>query len=111
MPAERVIGSSLPYGPDEPAISVVEVGWRKEGVSVEVATKCVRSDDGTDYLPKLEPIEVQPLTGPGIPQMGELLEAEGVGSSGHYIQLDRRGINDLIRKLRRARDQSFGRDE
>lgn len=31
--------------------------------------------------------------------------------SGWYVDLDRRGINYLIRILRRARDQSFGRDE
>jgi hypothetical protein len=30
---------------------------------------------------------------------------------GQYCQLDRGVINDLIRKLRRARDQAFGRDE
>lgn len=28
-----------------------------------------------------------------------------------WVHLDRRGINDLIRHLRRARDQAFGRDE
>lgn len=31
--------------------------------------------------------------------------------SGWYVDLDRRAINDLIRVLRRARDQAFGRDE
>ena len=30
---------------------------------------------------------------------------------GWFVNLDRRGINDLIRNLRRARDQAFGRDE
>jgi hypothetical protein len=30
---------------------------------------------------------------------------------GPYIDLDRRGINDLIRHLRRARDRAYGRDE
>lgn len=30
---------------------------------------------------------------------------------GMYSQMDRSTINDLIRKLRRARDQAFGRDE
>lgn len=30
---------------------------------------------------------------------------------GVHINLDRKGINDLIRNLRRARDKSFGRDE
>ena len=28
-----------------------------------------------------------------------------------YVQLERREINDLIRILRRARDQAFGKDE
>jgi hypothetical protein len=28
-----------------------------------------------------------------------------------FVSLERREINDLIRKLRRARDQAFGRDE
>lgn len=30
---------------------------------------------------------------------------------GLYVTLDRHDINDLIRILRRARDQAFGRDE
>ncbi len=30
---------------------------------------------------------------------------------GYYADLDRRGINQLIRHLRRARDQAFGGDE
>lgn len=30
---------------------------------------------------------------------------------GFYTDLDRRGINDLIRHLRRARDQACGKDE
>ena len=30
---------------------------------------------------------------------------------GMYVTLDRDGINRLIRNLRRARDQAFGRDE
>lgn len=30
---------------------------------------------------------------------------------GQYCQMDRRTINEVIRKLRRARDQAFGKDE
>lgn len=30
---------------------------------------------------------------------------------GQWVDLDRQTINDLIRVLRRARDQAFGRDE
>jgi hypothetical protein len=32
-------------------------------------------------------------------------------ADGLYADLDREGINDLIRLMRRARDQAFGRDE
>jgi hypothetical protein len=32
-------------------------------------------------------------------------------AGGLHVNLDRQGINDLIRHLRRARDQAFGRDE
>ncbi|HEY6021610.1 MAG TPA: hypothetical protein VIY48_17605 [Candidatus Paceibacterota bacterium] len=31
--------------------------------------------------------------------------------TGMFVDLDRQTINDLIRVLRRARDQAFGRDE
>lgn len=30
---------------------------------------------------------------------------------GWFVSLDRKGCNDLIRHVRRARDQAFGRDE
>lgn len=33
------------------------------------------------------------------------------GLEGWFVTLDRTGINDLIRHLRKARDQAFGRDE
>ena len=39
-------------------------------------------------------------------------EAElGTRESGLYVDIDRNGVNDLIRLLRKARDQAFGRDE
>lgn len=53
-------------------------------------------------------------------QIGWSKEAEYVqvatsaGSSEHagtFVTLDRHGINNAIRTLRRARDQAFGRDE
>lgn len=34
-----------------------------------------------------------------------------VGETGLWTDLDRKGCNDLIRVLRRARDSAFGRDE
>ena len=36
---------------------------------------------------------------------------EPSGQSGIYVDLDRDRINRLIRYLRRARDQAFGKDE
>lgn len=32
-------------------------------------------------------------------------------ANGHFTSLDRQGINRVIRSLRKARDQAFGRDE
>ena len=36
---------------------------------------------------------------------------ESNSDDAYWSELDRRGINELIRHLRRARDQAFGRDE
>ena len=108
MPKEVIYGdrSAPAYGtPDAPeAWSVVEVGWSREAEYVQFATKTIDAVTGGDFHPQLEPIEVP---------LGEtvLLESEGIRSSGVYLQMTRSSINDLIRVLRRARDQAFGRDE
>ena len=47
----------------------------------------------------------------GSVQVGVDLETSVVGESGLWSSLNRQGCNDLIRVLRRARDQAFGRDE
>jgi hypothetical protein len=60
----------------------VEIGWQRDHGHVSIAT-------------------VDP-------------SVEGIGSrdSGLHVHLsERRQVNDLIRHLRRARDQAFGRDE
>lgn len=123
MPKEVIYGdrSSPAYGtPDAPeAWSVIEVGWSREAEYVQFATKIIDAVDGSDFHPRLEPIEMteeilawgqKPGQGETI-MVGELLEAEGIRSSGVYLQMTRSSINDLIRVLRRARDQAFGRDE
>ena len=118
MPKEVIHGdrSSPAYGtPDAPeAWSVIEVGWSREAEYVQFATKTIDAIDGSDYHPRLEPIEA-PINLGGEPMGligdGVLLEAEGIRSSGVYLQMTRTSINDLIRVLRRARDQAFGRDE
>jgi hypothetical protein len=44
-------------------------------------------------------------------QIATVDEADGNDGSGFFVDLDRHGINSLIRILRRARDAAFGRDE
>lgn len=110
MPKEMIYGSHLPYGEESPGRSVVEIRWDRESGYFQMATKCVHAQDDSDYLPPREPIEAQ-VTPPGSdPIYTELQVAEAM-HNGFYVELDRGGINDLIRILRRARDQAFGRDE
>jgi hypothetical protein len=104
MPREVVYGDGVPYGtPEEPgpARTIVEVSWSR-GSHVQVATRCVRAvDSGTVY-------EAQP----GEPGADEDLAGQGIPRAfGVFTGLDRQGINLLIKNLRRARDQAFGRDE
>ncbi len=37
-------------------------------------------------------------------------ETDVEGTNGQYVELDREGVNCLIRVLRRARDHGFGKD-
>lgn len=68
---------------------VIEVGWDRDAGSVQIVTKCLSDLDG-----RLTP------------------DYEGIHyTDGFYVDLNRREINALIRNLRRARDQAFGRDE
>ena len=60
----------------------VKVGWSRERGDVQIAT--VNENEDIDQF-----------------------SAE----AGLHVNLNRRGINDLIRHLRHARDQAFGRDE
>jgi len=69
--------------------TVIEIGWSRETEHVQLVSKCLNDLGGR-------------LMGddPGIHY-----------TDGMYAHLDRAGINHLIRHLRRARDQAFGRDE
>jgi hypothetical protein len=94
MPRETVYGSELPFGTDEvnpgAGRAVAEVTWSREAEHVQVVTKCVEASTE-----------------------GRLVhDDEGIHyTDGFWVTLDRNGINRLIRNLRRARDQAFGRDE
>lgn len=86
MPKEVIYSEQAPYGDDDPRRSIAELSWSREAEHVQFATLFVEGST-LERLP--------------------LKDIEG----GIFIQLDRPGINRLIRYLRRARDQTFGRDE
>ena len=85
------------FGPESGAAGAVEVRWGRNG-HVELGARVVYAvDTSADYVPT-------EAEGGGRWPAGEAIR-------GHYTPLDRAQINDLIRYLRRARDQAFGRDE
>ncbi len=75
-----------PPRPDQ-ATTRVELGWHNGGVQIATTT----------------------LTDPATVADGTATEPGWVG--GHYVDLDRGGINQLIRALRQARDKAYGVDE
>ena len=91
MPKELVYSEFTPFGEDDPGITVAEVSWNRETEHVQLVTKCI---DRSTHEP--------------VPMKEEYLLP---ATAGFYMQLDRRGINKLIRNLRKARDQAFGKDE
>jgi len=114
MPVEKVYGNLLPFDESDPARSVVEVRWDRETGYFQIATRCVHAATGETYAPD---DMLEPLKEAGI--ASSFWHPEGVENppyialyaDGMFVDLDRRGINRLIRNLRRARDQAFGRDE
>lgn len=114
MPKETIHSDERPYGEGNPAASsVVEVRWDRETGYFQIATKCIERSTGEDYLPPapvMEAIEV-PADGSMVELLAPEISTFIPAQQGWYVGLDRRGINDLIRVLRRARDQAFGRDE
>lgn len=87
MPKEIVHNST----PDYP--SYARVGWSRESGHVQLATA---NPDGKLSLKNVD---------------GKYEPVDTIEDHGWFVSLDRHGINDLIRVLRRARDQAFGKDE
>jgi hypothetical protein len=88
MPKEMIRGTTVLFEDDESLreTPVVDVRWDRESGYFQIVT---RAQEAEVCLPE-EEIPVR---------------------FGYWVTLDRRGTNDLIRALRRARDQAFGRDE
>lgn len=93
MPAEHVYGIGLPpgSGPEEAPniVPIVDVRWSRDG-TVQIVSKATDAFGGRAVGDSFE----------GISYL-----------DGFHVDLDRLAINNLIRHLRRARDQAFGRDE
>lgn len=93
MPKEVIYGEHTPYGEAASQRIVLELTWGRESSYVQLASLLVEGQT-LERLPCVNADkEKTPFNG------------------GVYMSLDRGGINDLIRHLRRARDQAFGRDE
>jgi hypothetical protein len=90
MPKEVIYGSVPAFPEGGPGVSIVEVRWSREGEHAQIVSKAVRREDHGRLADDVEGIHY---------------------TDGFYVDLDRKAINDLIRFLRRARDQAFGRDE
>lgn len=98
MPAEKVYGRQYPVAPvpeneeqPKPMVPIVDVRWGREQGFVQVVTKAEDAEGGR--------------------WMGDDYSVQAHVTDGLYVDLDRDQINRLIRNLRRARDQAFGRDE
>jgi hypothetical protein len=102
----------LPYAEESPARSVAEVRWSGEGGHVQLVTRCIQASTHEVFIPE----HVQKaLTDAGLTHTQMTRTADDVviftAQDGWFIDLDRRGINQIIRDLRRARKAVFGADE
>lgn len=101
MPKELVYGADPPYTEGSSARSVIGVHWGRDGNDyLQVSTALFNDDlnyvDGHGVTRKEE---------------GAAKVRRETWAEGFYVTLDRNAVNALIRHLRRARDQAFGRDE
>lgn len=112
MPRERITtctptGRNVETGEEVPPPPFdVEVTWHRDGNVVQVATTAADADErlrtwveatgGTDR--DCQPVPSAPAT-----SFHEF--------TGWHVDLNRAAVNQLIRVLRTARDQTFGKDE
>jgi hypothetical protein len=112
MPVEQIYAAELPFGDEEPARTVLKIRWGRGQGNVEIGVKCVRADDGSDYFPMLEPIELEPISDGNEIVGTTFIELEAPArANGMFGQFDRDALNEMIRVLRRARNAAFGQDE
>ena len=113
MPKEVIRAVSLPYGEDEGARSVAEIRWDRDAGHVSLVTRCM-GIDGMVWIPPhvREPLEAAGfVTATSLVSSNDQRQSVHLSQDGWFVDLDRYGLNALIRNARRARDQAFGRDE
>lgn len=95
MPKEIMVTHRDVFGPERGAAFALEIRWGRNE-HAEIGARVVYAvDPSCDFVPTEE-------EWPGL---------NGRPISGLWTSLTRPQINELIRYLRRARDQAFGRDE
>ncbi len=91
MPKERIQSHTAPEFD-------VTVAWGRD-TTVQICTTAADADERLRaWVEQVEGIQSQP-------------GASFAMFDGWHVDLNRQQVNDLIRTLRRARDQAFGRDE
>ena len=85
MPKETIFDSINYFNESRDKTVIAELSWGRDSGEVQLATLLVAPSTHTRFTEKVE--------------------------GGWFLNLDRQGINKLIRDLRRARDQAFGKDE
>ncbi len=93
MPKEVTYGQQVysETSEDKPRVPQVNVLWGRDGGYVQIVTKATDAEGGR--------------------YAGDYDECQSDVSDGFHVDLERGEINKLIRDLRRARDQAFGKDE
>lgn len=81
---------------DEAGLYDVAVGWNRDTSHVQLGTVIHQDPDKAEVT---------------LPALLKTWQDEGDHHTGLWATLDRDGINRLIRSLRRARDQAYGKDE
>jgi len=113
MPKEVIRAATFPYGEDDGARSVAEIRWDRDAGHVQLATRCI----AVDGMPHIPDYVSEPLVQAGFVVANTIVSSDDerprvwLAQEGWFIDLDRYGLNSLIRNARRARDQAFGRDE
>lgn len=105
VPLAEGTDGSTPWDPST-RLGVVEVGWAKAPTGhVELATCDEAALHGPDglYLQIAKAL----IEGWDV----ERVVRDFFESGGFWVGLDRAGCNDLIKRVRKARDDAFGKDE